>query len=31
VSEVGYVSLPDDQLAATAAVWEARETGTSEG
>jgi phosphate transport system substrate-binding protein len=31
VEEVGYVALPDDQLAATVAIWEDRTTGTQEG
>jgi phosphate transport system substrate-binding protein len=31
VEEVGYVSLPDDQLAESASAWEARTTGTREG
>lgn len=31
VEEVGYVPLPDDQLADSAAAWEARTTGTTEG
>ena len=31
VPEVGYVSLADDALADTRAVWEARETGTRDG
>lgn len=30
VEEVGYVALPDDQLAETVRVWEARETGSRE-
>jgi len=28
---IGYVPLPDDQLADSAAAWEARTTGTTEG
>jgi phosphate transport system substrate-binding protein len=31
VSDVGYVALPDDQLAETVAIWEDRTTGTQEG
>jgi phosphate transport system substrate-binding protein len=31
VEESGYVPLPDDQLAETQAIWEARTTGTTEG
>jgi phosphate transport system substrate-binding protein len=31
VSEVGYVALPDDQLEATRAAWEARTTGAQAG
>ena len=30
VEEVGYVALPDDQLAETKSRWEARTTGTAE-
>ena len=29
--EVGYVALPDDQIAATRDAWESRTTGTREG
>jgi phosphate transport system substrate-binding protein len=31
VAEVGYVSLTEDDLAATVSVWEAKETGTRDG
>ncbi len=31
VTEVGYVSLSDEALAATRAVWDGRETGTRDG
>ena len=31
VHEVDYVDLPDDQIEATRAVWEAKTTGTSDG
>ena len=31
VSEVGYVDLPEDRVAATAEVWEAQTTGTTAG
>lgn len=31
VEEVGYIALPEDQLAETQGVWEAGETGTREG
>ncbi|MGH2735776.1 MAG: phosphate ABC transporter substrate-binding protein PstS family protein [Actinomycetota bacterium] len=31
VAEVGYVDLPEDQLAGSQSAWEAMETGTREG
>jgi phosphate transport system substrate-binding protein len=31
VNEVGYIDLPMDEIEATRAVWESRETGTREG
>jgi phosphate transport system substrate-binding protein len=31
VEDIGYVALPDDQLAATTARWEARTTGSAAG